>query len=698
MNPVGEKQRRCTSGISLFVTLGISLTLSMVAGAQAAEDGTVTAKQIVIVNGASAGVAEHTAASVLAARLAKHSGARASVGQLDAPGDLHIILGIHGKDAGFDARCLAQNLVLPGREKTFAEGYAVKLVTLETGPAILALAADDRGALYAAGEIYRQARPAPGAVVFHPFDVRTAPAYRFRGFSPSQGGSMIKNTGARGWTHEEQQERLFDAILAGGNTFYAGRYEDDYYRQLKSLTLMTVTDARPNQYFEKFPDEWRAGKRESWEGDTWICPSIPEARAALLKQWREDFAKRPAHDIMRFYSGDPGGCKDDRCEPWGKTWVELCAEMGKIWLEGHPDSKIFIANQDLDNEGDQLIFDFLQAEPRDWLYALCYSPGTNAMSSYFRDELREDMFEYPGDGPVNRYLSHTLHQLPPQQTIVHFSDITHWISAQYMVEHPDVYIMKSFGRRTFHARPRAFYRIFHQIMPFSEGDIIYSEGHHDEFHQYLWARMLWNPNAELDTLLREYCTLYFGEAAAGPMAEALLQMELNLEAPLAENEGIQRYADLIAEAGRAMPDYMKTGNYRYLLHQQKAALDRYVQLRLRRELAQEARVRAILEPALDAPTLAAALAAAITVTEEAAESDEMAGLRDAAGKLGDQSNEVFGVRNIGYAKIGQQLRDIEGLRAALKTAAAAAPQEQRALAVEALKVTEQPASAGRIFW
>ncbi len=686
--------------LSLF---GFCLALSLAGpgsglSASAAESVSLEVNDFLVALPQTASPAENAAAIALNERLNRRLGPVRGLGVDGSSVRAEIYLGVVGRAPEHDARCEAQGLKLPGREKPFAEGYAVKSLLIDGKPTILALAADDRGALYAAGEIIRRARVRDGRIAFEALDTSTAPAYRFRGFSPSQGGSMMKHTGARGWTPEEHQERLFDSILAGANTFYAGRNEDDNYRQLKSLGLMTVTDARPNNYYEKFPDEWRAGKRESWEGDTWICPSIPEARAVLLKQWRDDFAQRADHDIMRFYSGDPGGCKDDRCEPWGKTWVELCAEMAAIWRETHPNSKIFIANQDLDNRGDQLIFDYLQAEPRTWLYALCYAPGTNAMSPYFRNELREDLFEYPGDGWVNRYLSHTLHQLPPQQKIVHFSDITHWISAQFAVANPDVYIQKSFGRRTFHARPRAYYKIFHQIMPFSEGDIIYSEGHHDEFHQYMWARLLWNPDISLDDLLKEYCTLYFGEEAAGPMAEALLQLESNLEAPLAANKGIQRYFDLVVEGGERMSPYFMKNNYRWLLHRQKASLDCYVQLRLQRELDQEARVRRILKPALDGGDLAAALEMARSIATEAPETERMIELREEAGRLGDQSNELFGVRDIGYSKIGQQLRDLEGLRSVLDKAVAAMPAEQRALVEEAIGLTEKEAVRGMIFW
>jgi len=235
-------------------------------------------------------------------------------------------------------------------------------------------------------------------------------------------------------------------------------------------------------------------------------------------------------------------------------------------------------------------------------------------------------------------------------------------------------------------------------MPFSEGDIIYSEGHHDEFHQYMWARLLWKPDMTLEEVLREYCRLYFGEAAAAPMAEAMLQLEKNLETPLAENKGIQRYFDLVQEAGSVMPVNYMEGNYRWLLFRQKASLDCYVQLRLQRELDQEARVRRTIEPALDGGDLAAALGTAKAIAAEAPESLRMIELREEAGRLGDASNTLFGVRNIGYSKIGQQLRDIEGLRAALDKALAAPAGEQAALAKEAITVTQKEATRGMIFW
>ena len=95
---------------------------------------------------------------------------------------------------------------------------------------------------------------------------------------------------------------------------------------------------------------------------------------------------------MRFFAGDPGGCTDARCRPWGKTFIQLCEEMAAIWLKYHPKSIVLIANQGLDNAGEKAIFDYYKEKPRTWSYGIAYGPGSNPMSRYFRRELRNDLF------------------------------------------------------------------------------------------------------------------------------------------------------------------------------------------------------------------------------------------------------------------------------------------------------------------
>jgi hypothetical protein len=682
-----QEVRRCVTVLLGLIALGVSFSVD-------AEGRQIKSIAIVAPDSAAARVAP-----IVSARIGKRSAIPLSVRQaIDGGADFWILLGEAGKSASVDTACLAHAVRLPGKSRRAPEGFAIKSVQFKQGPGLIAVGADKRGVLYAAGEILRRLRYYPDHVEIDSVDVSSAPAYRFRGSSANQGGTMMRATGARGWTQDELFEVVLDYALAGANCFYTGDNGGPAYDFVKSFGLMSTTGARPNELRRDFPKEWRAGGREAWEGKSWVCPNVPEARKALIEQWTADFAARADHEVMRFYAGDPGGCTDERCTPWGKSFVHLSEELAAIWHKTHPDSIVLIANQGLDNAGDRYIFEYLNAEPRAWLYGLCYGPGSNAMSNYFRDTLRDDLFEYPGDGPVNRYLSETLRELPAGQRIVHYSDLTHWISAQYQVEHPEPNVVRAYGRRTFHARPAAMYRIFKAIMPFSEGDIIYSEGYHDELHQYMWNRLLWDPNQSLDEVLRDYSTYHFGSDATPLMADALLQMEKNLEAPVESNDGIPRYYDLVKQAGAKIPPNLMRTDHRWRMHMQHAALDKYLQLRLRKELDQESRVRAALTQGLKTGKLDDAIARSLAVLKEPASNAEMDALREEARALGEETNALFGIRDVGYFRNDRTLRDLPGHIASLEKAAASKSRsEKRKLVQQCVDDSLKPTRVGNLF-
>ena len=633
--------------------------------------------------------AELRIAEVLERRLERRSKAQVRVEAGAAPGPgLQIILGKTDQGGAMDRLCEVHGIELPTYRTVAPESYAAKFVTLDGGPAVVAVGADTRGLLYAVGEILRQVRFSPDDISIGPIDVSTAPAYRFRGSSASQGGTMLEVTGARAWSAEQWQEYALDLALSGANCFYASGASFDF---VKGFDLMAITHCRPNE-LPGLPKEW-----QGTEYGHWACPSIPEAREALMKRWAGVFAERQDFDILRMYAGDPGGCRCERCAPWGKTFVRLCEEVAALWLQSHPGSIVMIANQDLDNAGDQAIFDYLNAEPRTWLYAIAYGPGSNATSRYFRREQREDLFVYPGAGPLNRYLAEILNQIPKDQRIVHYSDITHWISAQYMVEDPEPYLVALYGRRTFHARPKAFYRIFQAIMPFSEGDIIYSEGYHDEFHQYLWNRLLWDPNRTPDDVTMEYCRLHFGDEAAPLMKEALFQLEENLEAPIADNDGIDRYYGLVRDAGAKMPAHLMARNHRWRLHMQKAALDMHLRLKVREVRRRTEEVKRVAAEALQTRESDSALQEAEALLAAPLENDEMKALREEAGRLGEESNALFGVRNVGYFVLDRAFRDIHRLSRMVKAALAASALDERRELLQEIVEYERPARMSPIM-
>ena len=70
--------------------------------------------------------------------------------------------------------------------------------------------------------------------------------------------------------------------------------------------------------------------------------------------------------------------------------------------------------------------------------------------------------------------------------------------------------------------PRAMYRFFKDTMPLSEGTFAETESVNSLVHYmnyYVFARLAWSPNLDIDQLLAEHYALMYG-AAAKPMAEA----------------------------------------------------------------------------------------------------------------------------------------------------------------------------------
>ncbi|MCA9430368.1 MAG: hypothetical protein KC940_07665 [Candidatus Omnitrophica bacterium] len=630
---------------------------------------------------------ERNLAEILQSRILERSQVDISIDPEDEPVGCIIHLG-RTVSSGDTLKWLSEwGIDSPTAKDPGPEGFLLTAREAKGGWRILAVGVDSRGLLYAVGELLRRFTYAPESLEIEPPTIRSAPAYRWRGSSANQGGTMREVTGARSWTEEERRKVMFDHLFAGANTLYAGGGDAEW---LKTFDIKIEQGCRPNQLSGSHP-EWR---RDGTERGPYVCPSIPEARAALLEYWEKEFKEAGPKDVLRFFSGDPGGCRCDLCMPWGKTFVHLCEELSEIWLKHHPGTEIEICNQDLTNEGDLEIFKYLNEKPRTWLTSLSYGPGSNAMSDYFRDELREDLFTYPAQGPINRYLAYTLHQLPINQTIVHYSDITHWISAQYEIDNPEPHLVRVYGRRTFHQRPRDFYRIFHDIMPFSEGDIIYSEGYHDELHQYLWNRMLWAPHRSLDDLMMEYATYHFGKAAAPEMVQASYQLEENLQAPLAANEGIERYYRLVHSAGDKIPENLMVGDHRWRAHLQKAALDKYFQEKLRRESDLQQRATQALELGLNPEKMKEALSNADEILAEPIETQTMLDLLQEARIAGEETDHLFGIRNVGYFNREIDLTGLGWFKQQVKDLAKISDPDERVENMKELLMYEYPGDGG----
>jgi hypothetical protein len=663
-----------------------------------------------VVTSATAGVVERNAAALFAQRLYEKTGLPVEVVPEGAGGGrnrtatererssmrgLVVLLGVPANAGRLRAFLVERHIPLPTPADPGPEGYLIKSVSTPDGVLIAAAAVDQRGTLYAVGELLRQAVVRPKGLAFPvDLDLRTAPAFRIRGTEVSQGGTMRELTRVRPWTEQEWRRVVLDYALAGANTFGGGANE---FAFLKSYGLMVHGLVQPNNVSGH--SEWAAV--EPIGRSNYVCLSIPEARRAALENVERVMKHSLPYDIMRIPSGDPGGCWCEKCEPWGKTYVLMCADMAKVILKYLPHTRIYITNQELSNAGDQFIFDYLNQAPQTWMAGIYYGPGSNAMSwnGTKRPDHRLDLFEYPGFGILDGYLREMVRQMPKRQAIQMFTDLTHWTTSQYgmmvsdplpdfegrmppPLDHwfyelrPDPAFAKTYNRRAFFVRPRAYYRIFQETMRYGEGEITYSEGHHDQFNQWIWQRLLWHPKVSLEDVIKEYACTWFGPEAAPAMSEAILQMERNLTEPLAGNDGISRAYRLVMKAGERMPARVREQSYLWAEYREKAVLDRYVQLRLLRQTER----RRDIEKHFASEDVNGAAQYAIERLGEPQDSAEMAALSEEARAAGEASARLFGLRNIVSFTKDQDLVGLGWIERQVKRLAAARPEEKRAIA------------------
>ncbi len=655
-------------------------------------------EKVTVITASKANEYETRYAGLLKSRL--ETKARIEVGLREAPGQagLSIYLGTAERHPLLREICEENNVRLPASLDPGAEGFVLQSIS---GNELVAIGSDTRGVLYAVGEILRQAVGRGNAIELPTdLEIRQAPRFRYRGTLVSQGYTITQLTKSRKWTVPEWHDALLNYGLAGANTFEVSWQGEGghLYQLVRDYNLITLTDVNGNA--GQGLEEWQA--KEAIGRLNYLCPSIPEARQALLEQREELFKSMPFYDIVRYKSGDGGGCECSNCAPYGGTFIRLCEDYTRLLHKYHPETIVFAGNQKLDNAGEEAIFEYLQAEPREWLSGIVYGPGSNAMGWMpgRRQDHRTDLFEYAGFGALGGYLKEMLHQLPQQQNIFLFSDFTHWVYSQYgLMDHelipdrnyqvpptwdfwmysrrPDPYLSMVYDRRTFHARPRNYYRAAMGTLHYVIGDCTYSEGHHDHFNQWMYQRLLWNPRQSLDEVVMEYARVHFGPEAASLMADAIMQHELNLQTPIESNPGIDRIIEMLHKAGEAMSADLIERDYLWRQYMQKAYLDKYIQLDVRRQMQAVSDSESKLKAALEQDDLANALAEVQQLLVDKANSDEMARLKTEAKRLGEESDRIYGVRSEGFFNLKHDYVGRGWIRRQVERAMAAEGQQQR---------------------
>lgn len=609
--------------------------------------GGIRAERLLIVTGKDSAAPERTAAEILRARLLKRSAVKVDVleegaaGLRDAMTKAQIVVSVgapagNGLSAKLIAQLHAALPTLPNSDSVHPESFVVKSGALEGANFVLVAGADPRGTLYGVGWLLRAMTYLPDAVVVPPCDAAEKPAFALRGAVPSGPGSRARELGnLRPQTSEELQETTEDLMLLGTNIFIAEP------SRMAPYGMMTMFGRTANEMPAGFPKEWAAdGGRES----RYVCPSIPEARKAILESFEQMFRDCPDYDFFATNSGDEGGCRCERCMPWGDKYIRLVHDIADLLHRYHPNTRVIATNQDLTNEGNQAIVDYLNSEDSSWLYAIRYGPGADEMQTYIRGAVNPRWFEYEGFGPLGNYLKYLHHALPLTTNIALYTDITHWMQSQFAVQRPDVALAAVYDRRSWNARPQNFHRVGTEILHYALGDMHYTEGMHDDFNKWFWYRMLWDPHLDAETITKEYCRYWFGPEAQDEMAEAIFVMEKTLEKPVVGNPGIAHAVEVLESAGKKIPENLLKSDYRWRIISAKALTDRYIQLELERGLVLKEEAGRILAGLDRAKDPAAEMSKAAAVLEQPIETAEMKAVMEKALRLGEESNTVIGYR------------------------------------------------------
>lgn len=667
-------------------------------------------KHITVVVGSQADPVEKRVGALLASRLSETSTMKASViteNELASSpaSELFIYLGISAHHQKIQSLMKSGKLPELTALNPGEEGFLLKSVMDGKQPAILAVGKDDRGCLYAVGELLRKTVfKALSVSIPEDIMVRTAPAFEIRGTQYGQSHIAKSVAKVRPWTDEETQRVIIDYALAGANIFSTA--PGKMFDFIKSYGLMTLGEFNPNQAPEVTNPAWAA--TESIGRPGYVCLSVPEARDYMVKKCHEEFSKSPAYDLIQFKGGDGGGCECDLCKPYGGKFITLCEELSKVIHQYHPNTKLYFTNQKFTNEDDQAIFSFLQEKPRDWLWAWGYGPGSDATSWQpgHRQNHRMDLFKYPGFGPYGLYPMEIIRQMPARHKLLYFNEITHWKYAQHAYiqmypradkngdlpphwsheiyeRRPDQALTMVYNRLTFFAWPRYYHRVFNDLMRYGAGDVTHSSGHHDHFNQWMWQRLLWSPRQTVEQVVHDYCTTWFGPEAAPEMEKALFQLEENLEEkkgePMAQKAGIDRYYNLVKSAGLKIPAHQMKNDWIWRMYMQKGTLDFYTKLNVRQQLGIQSRIEDVVRKGISAGIPDAKISEMLGWINLDKESAEMDRLHKEATRLGEESNRIFGERNDGLFTLKHDFIGLGWLKRQLERARSAKAADRKAL-------------------
>ncbi len=416
------------------------------------------------------------------------------------------------------------------------EGYRIVLDQSNGNKILWLIAADQRGAIFSAGQFLRTAGLSRNKISFdRQYEIATSPAYPIRGH---QIGYRNTANSWDAWTMEQYEKYLRELALFGTNCI-----ENIPFHDGKNNPLMKYSREVMNNKISEICHEYGM---DHWD---WIPADVDLSDPVKFKEevarHEEYYKSCPYLDGVFFPGGDPGSNHPKDVMPF------LQAVTGKL-KQYHPKATMWISLQGFSDEHVDYFYQYLNKNNPDWLTGVVTGPSSPDMAA-------------------------TRFRLPAKYKNRHYPDLTHTVRCQYPTLNFDQAFALTEGREVCNPQPSYYAKIHNRFAPFTDGFLSYSDGVHDDVNKIIWSQMAWNPGRPVRDVMVEYARFFFGSAVAEPAADGILALERNWVGPIEENGGITGTYNLWKEMEMQHPE-LKT-NWRWQLLVMRSNYDYFLKIR-----------------------------------------------------------------------------------------------------------------------
>ena len=563
---------------------------------------------------------------------------------------------------------------------------AYSLATTAQGPAVVAEVAgsDPAGVLYGTGRLVRSVLCYPNEVAL-PAGLRlSAHPWHSPGADgePGMRGQQIAINRYRFlWTREQWEDCVRELALWGNNWIWvgigsdlahAGSCPEALRRSARQAKLLNLLARLAGKYGMKFgmhlcgqrvdPSDVRPGMTP--QGRWLLCPSLPEAREAVLRA--QDYLYRRLERVDGIFtaSGDPGGCRCPRCDPWPAAYLRMAAEQARVLRKHHPQARYYLSNQQMRKEENEVFFRLLETEQPEWLDGVLWGPQSRSLP-----EMRE--------------------RIPERYQVLLYPDTTHTARCQNPVAGWEGERALFFERASPNYRPLATRELWEKCKGYCNGSKPYSEGVHDDLNKAVWSASQWivaspagptplagpEPVAEI---VRQYAQRYFGAQAGEQAAALMLACERNWSLPLLDNEQVAANLAHLRARERRLPA-ARRNSWRWQMLAIRVEMDRWLQLKVAADRkAYAAAVRALGRPGELAGRLQAARRR-LQAAPRGAQAQKLAELRKAITARHERLQELIRVDLSAPRRMDLDFGDRAWLQARLAAIEQAPAQDQERL-------------------